>query len=44
MATRAAKVKRAALIRPRVSLGETKLRRAVAIVPMKTEVLSHFYK
>jgi len=44
MARRAAKVKKAALIRPRVSLAGTKLRRVVAIVPIKTEVLSHFYK
>ncbi len=42
MASSAAKVKRAALIRPLVSVGEMKLSSVVAIVPMKTALLSHF--
>lgn len=40
MARRAAKVKNAALIKPRESSAGTKLRSVVAIVPMKTALFS----
>lgn len=43
MAARAQNVKSAALMRPIESSGEVKFNRVVAIVPMKTEMLSHFY-
>lgn len=42
MATSAASVKSAALIRPLVSSGGMKLSSVVAIEPMKTALLSHF--
>lgn len=42
MANRAHKVKIAALIKPRVSFAGVKFSSVVAIVPMKTALLSHF--